>query len=44
MITSPYARKGELWRTYRKHYGPEGDPLVLVAKGTSREFNSTLPQ
>ena len=44
MISSPYARKGELWRTFKRHYGAEGDPLVLVAKGTSREFNSTLPQ
>ena len=44
IISSPYARKGELWETYRRHYGPAGDPLVLVAQGTSREFNSTLPQ
>jgi hypothetical protein len=44
MISSPYARKGELWRTFNKHYGPAGDPLILVAKGTSREFNKTLSQ
>jgi hypothetical protein len=44
MISSPYARKGELWRTYQKHYGPAGDPLVLVAHGASREFNPTLSQ
>src|SRR5271169_1476109 len=44
MISSPYARKGELWRTFNKHFGPNGDPLIMVAKGASRDFNSTLPQ
>jgi hypothetical protein len=44
MISSPYARKGELWRTYRKHYGPNGDPLILVAQGSSRTFNPSLAQ
>src|SRR5262245_13157757 len=29
MASSPYARKGVLWDTYRKHYGPTGDPLIL---------------
>ena len=44
VISSPYAKKGEVWETYRKHYGQDGDPLILVAKGTSREFNPSLPQ
>jgi hypothetical protein len=44
IISSPYARKGELWRTFQQQYGPAGDPLLLVAKGTSRQFNPTLPQ
>ena len=44
MISSPYARRGELWRVFQKHYGGAGDPLILVAKGSSREFNATLPQ
>jgi hypothetical protein len=44
MISSPYARRGELWRTYSRHYGPNGDPLVLVAQGSSRNFNPTLPR
>jgi hypothetical protein len=44
MASSPYSRRGELWETYRKHYGPDGDPTILVAKGTSREFNSSLSQ
>ena len=44
IISSPYARKGLLWETYKRHYGPEGDPLILVAQGSTRTFNTTLPQ
>ena len=33
-----------LWETYKKHYGPEGDPSILVAQGTTRDFNPELPQ
>lgn len=43
-ISSPHGKKGVLYKTYRKHYGPDGDPRVLVAKGPSRLFNSTLSQ
>ena len=41
---SPYAKRGVLWETHRRHYGPDGDPLILVAQGTSREFNPSLKQ
>ena len=44
IASSPYAKRGVLFETHRKHFGPEGDPLILVAQGTSRDFNSTLPQ
>jgi hypothetical protein len=44
IITSPYARKGEVWDIYRRHYGPQGDPLILVAQGASRDFNPTLSE
>ena len=44
VISSPYARRGELWRAYRRDHGPAGDPLILVAKGGSRELNPSLPQ
>jgi hypothetical protein len=44
MISSPYARRGSLWDVYHRHFGPEGDPSILVAQGASRSFNSTLPQ
>ena len=43
-ISSPYARRGEVWETYRKHYGADGDPKILVAQGASRDFNPSLPQ
>lgn len=44
VISSPYARKGELYRTFRAHFGEEGDPLMLVAKGPSDTFNPSLPR
>jgi hypothetical protein len=44
IITSPYARKGEVWEVYRRHYGAQGDPLILVAQGASRDFNPTLSE
>jgi hypothetical protein len=42
IASSPYAKRGVLWETYRRHYGKVGDPLVLVAQGASRTFNSSL--
>jgi hypothetical protein len=41
-ISSPYARRGELWNAYQQHYGREGDP-VLVWQADSRTMNPTLP-
>jgi hypothetical protein len=29
-ISSPYARRGALLETYKKHFGPVGDPSILV--------------
>ncbi len=43
MASSPYARRGVLWDTYRKHYGPSGSPAILVAQGTTRDLNPTIP-
>ena len=44
IISTPYARKGEVWNLYHRHYGARGDPRLLVAQGTSRDFNPTLSQ
>jgi len=42
-ISSPYARRGELWKAYQRHYGKEHDN-VLVWQATTRQMNSTIPQ
>ncbi|WP_245581917.1 hypothetical protein [Phyllobacterium phragmitis] len=44
VISSPYARRGELYRTYRQNYGPTGDPSILVTMAASRVFNPGLPE
>jgi hypothetical protein len=44
IISSPYARRGEVWDLYRRHFGPAGDPLILVAQAPSRTMNPALPQ
>ena len=42
-ISSPYARRGALWETYKKHFGKE-NANVLVAQAPSLTMNPTLPQ
>jgi hypothetical protein len=44
VISSPYARRGELYGTFRSRFGAAGDRLILVAKGASLTFNPTLKQ
>lgn len=44
VISSPYAKRGELYSTFRRDYGADGDPRVLVAKGPSRSFNPLLSE
>lgn len=44
VISSPYAKRGELYGAYKRDFGATADPLILVAKGPSRLFNSTLNQ
>ena len=43
MASSPHIRRGELWNMFDKYYGKD-DPNYLVARGTTREFNPTIPQ
>lgn len=40
-LSSPYARRGALWETYRRHFGEES--RVLVAQAPSMTMNPTLP-
>jgi hypothetical protein len=43
-IGSPYAKRGFAYSTYKRDYGPQGDPRIIVAKGSTRQFNTTVPQ
>jgi len=44
LISSPYGKFGETYALYARHFGPQGDELVLIAQGASRDFNPSLPQ
>jgi hypothetical protein len=41
--SSPYARRGALFDAHRRHYGKDGDP-VLVWKAPTRTMNPTVRQ
>jgi hypothetical protein len=41
--SSPYARRGALWEAHRKHFGKDGDP-VLVWQAPTRLMNPSVPQ
>lgn len=41
-ISTPYARRGELFEAWKRDYGQDGDPLVMVAKADSRTMNAGL--
>ncbi len=43
VISSPYARRGEVYATFKRDFGPKGDPKILVAKAPSRTMNPSLP-
>lgn len=40
-ISSPYARRGELWRNYSAHFGKDDSP-VLVWQAETRAMNPTV--
>ncbi len=42
-ISSPYARRGIVWESYRQHYGRDGDP-VLIWQAPTAAMNPTIPQ
>jgi hypothetical protein len=43
VLSSPFARKGEVFDLYDKYYGKD-DADILVVHGASRDFNASLPQ
>jgi hypothetical protein len=44
MISSPYWRKGIIYDAWNKHHGEKGDKSVLVAAGSTKDFNPTVSQ
>jgi hypothetical protein len=44
LISSPHAKRGELYGAVRRHFEPNGHPLILVAKAPSRMMNPSLSQ
>jgi hypothetical protein len=42
LASSPYAKRGVLWEVFSRYYGPDGASNILVAKGTTRDFNPTI--
>ncbi|WP_192259332.1 hypothetical protein [Mesorhizobium caraganae] len=43
-ISSPFAKSGEVFQAAERDFGPNGDKLILVARGASRDFNPSLSQ
>ena len=43
-LSSPYAKRGVLWDTFRRAFADDGATRVLVAQAPSRTMNPTLPQ
>ncbi|AZO00347.1 hypothetical protein EJ066_26260 [Mesorhizobium sp. M9A.F.Ca.ET.002.03.1.2] len=43
-ISSPFAKMGEVYQAVERDFGPNGDPLILVARGASRTFNPSLSE
>jgi len=41
-VTSPYGKRGEAWATFRRDYGPDGDPKIVVINAPSRRMNPLL--
>ncbi|WP_336490935.1 hypothetical protein [Methylobacterium nigriterrae] len=41
VISSPYSKRGELWENYRRHYGPNGNPSILVVQAETLRMHRT---
>jgi len=40
-ISTPRARVGEVWSTYKAHFGSIGDPLIVVTQASTQTMNPT---
>jgi len=43
LLSSPHARRGPLWESYKAHYGKDGDP-VLVWQAPTRRMNPLVSE
>ncbi|MDO8795205.1 MAG: hypothetical protein Q7J25_11355 [Vicinamibacterales bacterium] len=43
-LTSVYARRGEVWRIFEKHFGRNESPDVLVVNGSTQVMNPTISE
>lgn len=43
LASSPYAKRGILFESWKRDFGPDGDERTVVAKGASQAFNPSLP-
>lgn len=41
VLSSPYAKKGELWETFKKQFQPEGNPRVIVVRAPTLTMHDT---
>lgn len=41
VLSSPYARRGALWDLYRKNFGPDGNPRVLVIQAPTQVMHKS---
>lgn len=43
-LSSPYAKRGVLWDTFKRAFADDGESRVLVAQAPSKTMNPLLPQ
>jgi hypothetical protein len=43
-IGSPYRKAGFGYSMYQRHFGEKGDATIIVANGSTRQFNPTISQ
>jgi hypothetical protein len=44
VVSSPHGKRGVLWDAFKRDYGPDGDPKVVVINAASRRMNPTLSE
>jgi hypothetical protein len=44
VVSSPHGKRGELWNAFKRDYGVDGDPKILVVNASSRRMNPTLSE